>query len=323
MTKLILAAAVAALAGLSFTLLAGAHDRHDDLKSGGDGPLTFAVYGDSPYATVDADYAKSPPLYGSDTLELDASPAFIKAINKDARVKLVLFAGDIHNGHQPCTLAYDQSIYNLWTQFRDPLIYTPGDNEWTDCNKSGEGGNQQNGGSYVNYANGNPVANLGLVRQLFFANPGQALGGDHKTVVSQAQSFDPNHPTDAEYVENVMWEQANVLFVSVNIPGGSNNDADPWYKVSPPTGEQLQEEQQRTAADIRWLDAAFAAASADHVGGVVILTQADMWDIDGNSAGTAHLNNYDSIIAGDCGGHDEVRQAGPAFQRGFAPIPLR
>jgi hypothetical protein len=84
--------------------------------------------------------------------------------------------------------------------------------------------------------------------------------------------------------------------VSVNIPGGSNNDGDPWYGLAV-SGEQTQEAQQRTAADIRWLDVAFAQATADHVGGVVIITQADMWDLDGKPLSAAHLTGYEPIIS--------------------------
>jgi hypothetical protein len=279
-------------AGLAFAVFATADDGKGDIRSGGNDPLTMAVYGDAPYSNVTADYTKTPP---NETSEFDATPAFVDAVNADKKVKLVLFAGDIHSGKQPCTFAYDTSIYDLWSQFRDPLVYTPGDNEWADCHKSGEGGNVVVNGTYIDYANGSPVANLGLVRQIFFSKPGQVLGGDHKKVLSQAQAYDPAHPTDAEYVENVMWEQAGVLFVSVNIPGGSNNDADPWYGAAV-TGEQLQEAAERTAADLRWLDAAFAQATADQVAGVVILTQADMWDLDKKQVTDAHLVNYEPII---------------------------
>jgi Calcineurin-like phosphoesterase len=90
--------------------------------------LTIAVYGDSPYGTTP-----------TDTAEFEATPAFIAAINGDPKIDLVLHVGDIHSGKQYCTEAYDQSIYELWTQFKDPLVYTPGDNEWTDCNKLAEG----------------------------------------------------------------------------------------------------------------------------------------------------------------------------------------
>ena len=50
----------------------------------------------------------------------------------------VIHVGDIHSGSEPCTVAYDQSIFDLWTAFEQPLIYTPGDNEWSDCTKAKE-----------------------------------------------------------------------------------------------------------------------------------------------------------------------------------------
>jgi hypothetical protein len=305
MKKILAGSVIAALAtGLSFVVFATGGDGKGDLRVGGDGPLTMAIYGDSPYSQVPANY-NTPAPYGVEHSELDATPAFIDAINNDKKVKLVVHVGDIHSGKEPCTLAYNNSVYGLWTDFHDPLVYTPGDNEWTDCNKSGEAGNTQDPvtHNYIDYANGDPVANLALVRQLAFSEPGETLGGGHMKVVSQADAFDPNHPTDAEYVENVMWEQAGVMFVTINVPGGSNNDTDPWYTVTPLTGEQVQEWNQRTAADTRWLDAAFTQAEADHVGGVVIITQADMWDLDGKATATdppakytARLGNLDAII---------------------------
>jgi hypothetical protein len=180
-------------------------------------PVTLAVYGDAPYGTTP-----------TDTAEFEATPAFIRSVNADPKVRLVLHVGDIHSGKQYCTQAYDQSIYDLWSDYKDPLVYTPGDNEWTDCHKSGEGGNVTDShGDPVDYANGNPVANLDLIRSIFFPVAGQTLGGRKKQVISQAQAYDPAHPGDAQYVENVMWEQSQTLFVTLNIPGGSNNDADP------------------------------------------------------------------------------------------------
>src|SRR5262249_50154239 len=130
--------------------------------------------------------------------------------------------------------------------------------------------------------------------QLFFASPGSTLGSGTMTVVSQATAGDPADPADAQYVENVLWEQNDIVFVTINVPGGSNNDADPWYKVPSATQAQLDERTNRTAADIRWLDQAFALARAEHAKGVVIVNQADMWDLDGKT--TAHLTNYEPII---------------------------
>ena len=116
--------------------------------------LTVAVYGDSPYGTD--------PL---DTSQTDATAAFIASINGDPKVDLVLHVGDIHSGKQYCTEAYDRTIYDLWTLFKDPLI---------------------------------------LIRSIFFSNPGYSLGGRKKQVVTQALVFDPAYPSDANYVENVM-----------------------------------------------------------------------------------------------------------------------
>jgi len=258
------------------------------------GVISVAVFGDAPYGT-------SP----TDTAEFDATPAFINSINADRDVSLVLHVGDIHSGKQYCTEAYDRAIYDMWTAFQHPLVYTPGDNEWADCHKTGEGGGSYNAstgqidykkdanGNLIDYAGGNPAANLDLIRSIFFANPGYALA-DRKLVLSQSQSFDPAHPSDGKYVENVMWEQSKVLFVTMNISGGSNNDGDIWYGAPTMSAAQAQERDERTGADLRWLDAAFARAQADGVSGVVIQAQADMWDLDGKSA--SHIANYQSFI---------------------------
>lgn len=126
---------------------AQAHSFHDKASHDAHGALGIAVFGDSPYGLKDAD-----------TAQFDATPAFIKTINDDRDVSLVLNVGDIHSGKQTCSQAYDQSIYDLWTAFKSPVVYTPGDNEWTDCHKSKEGGLD-------------PIANLGYVRDIFFATP--------------------------------------------------------------------------------------------------------------------------------------------------------
>src|SRR5262245_7595522 len=90
---------------------------------------TLAVYGAAPYGA-------SP----TDDTQFLVSPAFIGSINADPDVDLVIHVGDIHSGRQYCTQAYDRSVFDLWKGFEDPLVYTPGDNETTDCNKKNEGG---------------------------------------------------------------------------------------------------------------------------------------------------------------------------------------
>ena len=265
-------------------------------------PLTLAVFGDSPYDPTG-------------TAQFDATPDFIRTINNDTDVSAVLHVGDLHSGSQACTEAYDQAIYNFWTAFQKPVVYTPGDNEWMDCHKK-----KQSGGSYsaatdsivfikdsngnpVNYASGNPIKNLDLIRSIFFALPGHTLGTDME-VLSQAQMNEADKidsdkqadkiDTDAKFVENVMWEKADTLFLTVNIPGGSNNGADNWYGTPTMTNVQAQEITERTEAALHWIDIAFKQAAHSHAKAIVIQVQADMWDLDGNVP--SHIANYKPYI---------------------------
>jgi hypothetical protein len=156
----------------------------------------------------------------------------------------------------------------------------------SDCQKTKELG----GSPSLSYANADPVSNLALVRSIFFPTLGYSLGGRKKQVVSQAQV---GTGTDANYVENVMWEQSKVLFVTVNLPGGSNNDADNWFGQAR-TQAQTDEVAQRTQADLDWRAAAFAQAQADDVHAVLILEQADMWD---TADAASHQTGYEPFVA--------------------------
>jgi Calcineurin-like phosphoesterase len=255
-------------------------------------PLTLAVFGDWPYSQA----------------LLDAAPLLIDSINSDPKVRLVMHVGDIHSGSMPCTGAglnplpatavpdWNQWICNVFEQFKEPVVYTPGDNEWTDCHKTNQG------------TSGSPLNELAAVRGLFFAKPGYTLGGRKKQVLTQAQAYDRAYPTDAQFVENVMWEESQVVFVTLNVPG-SNNDTLPWnggsktvpgnppYSTDPFVGPPFLNETtrhnefvERTAANSRWLQAAFARAEADGAKAMLIGMQADMWDT------TAALNNYTPFV---------------------------
>jgi len=255
--------------------------------AGGANPntLTLAVYGDSPY--LDPAFATRPDA------EFNATPAFINTINADPSVEEVVHVGDIHSGSEACTVAYDQAIANYWTGFQRPLIYTPGDNEWSDCTKP----KQLNGKDVFGHGpdfNGDPLIHLGILRHLFFPNPGWTLGQEPMAVISQAIAHDPAFPADAQFVENVMWERSKTVFVTINVPGGSNNDTDPWNGAARNQAAEDAERAARTAADIRWLNAAFTLAETDNAHSVVIIGQSDMWD---TADAPAHQTNYEPIIA--------------------------
>jgi hypothetical protein len=242
-------------------------------------PVTLAVFGDWPYSTV----------------LLDSAQLLINSINADPRVSLVLHVGDIHSGSMACTGAgqnplpagaaplWNQGIFNLFEQFRDPLVYTPGDNEWTDCHKKKQ------------LSSGAPLNELAAVRSLFFPNPGTTLGAQKRRVLTQAKKFSRTYPADAQFVENVMWEQSRVVFATVNMPG-SNNDGLAWTAPFTDETARTREAAQRTGAAIRWLQAAFATAEEDDAKAMVIGLQADMWDPAAVLPGGDGLSNYTLFV---------------------------
>src|SRR5262249_44113792 len=144
---------LALIAGSAVSVALAATSPFDTKSSG---VINVAVFGDSPYG-VDAPFGGKT----TDTSELQATPAFIDSINADPSISFVLHVGDIHSGKQYCTQGYDTTIYSLWAGFQHPLVYTPGDNEWTDCHKVGEGGGAYNANLqqivYDTDANGNQI----------------------------------------------------------------------------------------------------------------------------------------------------------------------
>ena len=161
----------------------GEHDDADGGDSNGK-PLTLAVIGDWPYSLG----------------LVAAAPLLISSINSDPNVRLVVHVGDIHSGSMACTgasllplpagsnPAWNLAIFTLFGQFNDPVVYTPGDNEWTDCHKTKQ------------FSSGAPLKELASVRGLFFPEPGRTLGGRQKRVLSQAKLHDPAYPADAQFV---------------------------------------------------------------------------------------------------------------------------
>jgi len=100
------------------------------VNSGSANETTLAVFGDWPYGTN----------------LLDSAPLLIDSINADPSA-----LGDARRGHplgqhavhrgarrqgadraRDANPSWNQRIFNLFEQFKDPVVYTPGDNEWTD-----------------------------------------------------------------------------------------------------------------------------------------------------------------------------------------------
>ncbi len=245
MRRALLAVAMLALTALLAPAIAGAGNGTPDDNSAT--PVTYAVIGDTPYGQP----------------QVNNFPNDVAEINADNSVRLVMHLGDIKNGSSRCDTSYFEQIRADFDQFKDPLVYTPGDNEWTDCHRANNGG----------YWPAGPVLNgdtrparLAEIHRIFFDRPGWSLGQRSRQLDTQG----------GEYAENVRWSQSRVEFGTVDVPG-SNNDWAPWFE-QPRTKSQIDEVGNRTAADVAWIDHIFAQAEADGRAGVVIGIQADMWD---------------------------------------------
>ncbi len=221
-------------------------------------PYTFAVIGDIPY--------------GSE--QIANFPRVIAQINADRAVQWVDHLGDIKSGSSVCSDEYFQSIKQDFDRFHDPLVYTVGDNEWTDCHRP-------NNGAY------NPLERLDKIRQLFFPQPGRTLGARSARVISQADQGIP---------EDVRWERARVSFAALHIVG-SNNSLAPWTGQTAPTPEQSAEVLARTSAVIGEIQDAFATARQHRDRAVSLMTQADMFDPTVSNPSYADYYAFTPIVA--------------------------
>ena len=239
--------AVALTAGAVQPLAAGAGTPADRSAK----PMTVAVIGDVPYGTAQE------ATFGS----------LIAAVNDDPKVRVVLHAGDVKSGSTRCTDERLAAVRAAFDTFEDPLVYTPGDNEWTDCHRV-------NNGSY------NPLERLAFVRSTFFPEPGSVLG---------------RRPMRVEYqpslVENVRWTESRVTFATLHLIGSDNGLA-PWtgLGLTSPTPAQAAEVSARIAAVVAWVDSTFDAAEAGGLEGVVLMMQADTWGPAPSGAQAAVVN---------------------------------
>ena len=201
-------------------------------NASGNGRFTFALIGDMPYGP-----------------EGDLKfPNVIADINSDRNLSFVVHDGDIKNGSSLCSNEMFFNRLELFNAFAQPLIYVPGDNEWTDCHRA-------NNGSY------DPLERLVFLRALFFASD-ESLGG--RTMTLERQSADPAY---ASYPENVRWTVKSVMFAGLHIVGSNNNlgrtaAADAEYAA-------------RDAANLAWLAGTFARARAEDDKAVMLIIQAN------------------------------------------------
>jgi len=193
--------------------------------------FTIVAFGDMPYR-VPNDYPKFERV--------------IKTLNKE-NPDFIVHVGDFKSGSSLCSTEYFEKMHAYFETIQPPFIYTPGDNEWTDCNRKAAG-------EY------DPNERLALLRKMFFGSD-KSFGKKKINLISQAKSAGFE-----KFVENNMWTYGGLEFATIHLVGSNNN-----FKESGDNQEFIEREK----ANLAWLEQIFAAAQDKK--GLMFFTQADMF----------------------------------------------
>jgi len=177
--------------------------------------ISFAVFGDAPYSRFED------PLF--ETLLKDVG---------EVRPDFFLHVGDILGSS--CTDERCLDRRSALEMLPVPVVYTPGDNEWTDCRGEGI----------------DPLERLASLRRIFFTGPWADENRRRLGMVSQDAA------DGLPYPENVRFRIGSVVFATAHIVGSGNGT-----RPFPGRGEQHDREvEERTQAAFAWIRSAFAEA---------------------------------------------------------------
>jgi hypothetical protein len=195
--------------------------------AGAEPAVRFLAIGDVPYSESEYDL-----LAALLETELRRSPAFL------------VHVGDIKSGSAPCTDQAFARIADLFQSLPVPVLYTPGDNEWTDCHRRRAGGFD-------------PRERLTRLRQIFY-DEGPVLRLDQLG----AEANDPSYPENYYLLVN------GVLFAAVHLVGSHNN-------LTPGKEASLTEHLERSEANRAHLERIAAVAKAEDATSLVLLFHAN------------------------------------------------
>lgn len=207
--------------------------------------FSFGLWGDMPYHKA----GDEPKI-----------PALIQSINQSG-IAFSLYNGDIKDGSSPCSDDIYASALAMFGQMKKPVIYLPGDNEWTDCHRTSNG-------SY------DPLERLAYLRKTMYPTA-SSLGQRTLALIHQGLAGE-------KFYENVRFGHQGIVFAGFNIPGNNNNrvlDENACHYKSQRSAAQCEaanaEYRERDAANVAWMEQAFQAAKAQKARGLVLVFQAD------------------------------------------------
>jgi len=206
---------------------------------------TFGLWGDMPYKKA-GDDAKL--------------PAVLNSINA-SDIAFSIYDGDIKDGSSTCSNEIYTDALKMFGTMKKPVVYVPGDNEWTDCHRTNNGGYDG-------------LERLAHLRKVMFPTL-NSLGQTTLPLEHQGKLGE-------KYVENTRFSMGPVVFAGINVPGSNNNvimSAKECTAKSARNAAQCDasnaEYLERDAANIQWLESTFAKARTDKAEGVVLVIQAD------------------------------------------------
>jgi hypothetical protein len=165
-------------------------------------------------------------------------------------IPFVIHLGDLGRPNFACTDAWLEQTKAFWQhELHKPVFYTPGDNEWLDCDRE-----------TLNLPS-KPSDRLDAIRRIFFSTP---------------QSLDRNwrYEQQTQLPENQTWWYGGIRFVTQHIVTKDDESTSaPVEDNSHPT--PLTEN--RAQLNQVWLDHAFDMAQNPDTTAVVIATQTDVF----------------------------------------------
>lgn len=207
--------------------------------------FSFAAWGDMPYAKA----GDAPKM-----------PALLESMNA-SDIAFSIYDGDIKDGSSRCDDPVFEQARTMFNTLRQPVVYVPGDNEWTDCHRKNNGGYDT-------------LERLAMLRRVMFSTP-DTFG--QRTMLTEHQA-----PAGQPYSENQRFDHDGIVFVTLNIPGSNNNLVLSAAECSEKSVRQTAqcdaanaEFVERDSANTRWLREAFSHARATRAPGLVVTFQAD------------------------------------------------
>jgi len=211
---------------------------------------SIGLWGDLPYSDVQAQVGV---------------PNLIADMNAQ-KLAFTVHDGDLKAGNgivgsiTPTTCAdalYTQSL-GFFNSLKAPVMFTPGDNDWTDCDRDSNG-------PY------NSLERLDHERQVFFST-NSSLGQRKLTQEVQTAPLCLGSAGGlVSCVENRRWTVGGVTYATLNIQGSCNNLCD----TAPDSAEYTA----RNAANIAWMQETFAVAKSKNSAAVMLISQANPgWD---------------------------------------------